>query len=111
MDSNIPSEILSKAFLNAGNIMGLTPDELSQVINCDISQLKQINPESEEGIRALYFIRSYKKLYGMLNGDEEELKLWMKGYNTGTGGIPSQQVQEKDIAGLTHVMEYLEAMP
>ena len=129
MDSNNPSKVLGKAFLNAGDIMGLTLSELSQIINCDISppvqlsavetvwfncdisQLNQIAPKSNEGTRAIYFIRLYKKLYELLNGDEEEMKLWMKGYNTGTCGIPSQQLQESDTDGLKHVMEYLEALP
>lgn len=91
--------------------MGLTSSELSHVASCDISQLDRINPESKEGIRVLYFLRSYKKLYGQLNGDEEEIKLWMRGHNTGTGGIPAQQVQEQDITGLENVMRYLEAFP
>lgn len=111
MDSNNTSKVLGKAFLNAGDIMGLTLSELSQIINCDISQLNHISPKSNEGTRAIYFIRLYKKLYELLNGDEEEMKLWMKGYNAGTGGIPSQQLQESDTDGLTHVMEYLEAIP
>jgi hypothetical protein len=32
----------------------------------------------------------------------------MNSYNSGTGGIPAQQVQEQDITGLVHVMKYLE---
>jgi hypothetical protein len=39
------------------------------------------------------------------------MKLWMEGYNTGTGGIPLQQIQEQDMAELIHVMEYIEAIP
>jgi len=105
------SALLSKAFLNAGKLMGLTSSELSRVISCDISQLNTINPESDEGLRATYFIRSYEKLYGLLSGDKEEIKMWMKGYNSGTGGIPLQQIQEQDISGLTQVLKYLEAMP
>lgn len=111
MDKNDSSVLLGKAFLNAGKIMGLTLSELSQVAHCEISQLDRINPKSKEGIRALYFIRAYKKLHGQLNGNEEEMKLWMKGYNKGTGGVPVQQVQEEDIAGLVKVVEYLEAFP
>jgi hypothetical protein len=111
VDKNDSSALLSKAFLNAGKRLSFTTPELSHIVDCDISQVNFINPESKAGIRALYFIRAYKKLYSVLGGDEEEMKLWMKGENTGTGGIPAQQVQEEDIAGLVQVMEYLEAMP
>ena len=36
------------------------------------------------------------------------MQLWMKGFNTGTNGIPKEQIQ--DIAGVVHLMEYLDAM-
>lgn len=111
MEGNSSSEILYKAFLNAGDIFVLTSCELSQITNCDISQTNKIIPDSNEGIRATYFIRIYKKLFEVLNGDKKEMKLWMEGKNIGTGGVPIQQVQDEDVAGLVHVMEYLEALP
>ncbi|MFK5914123.1 MAG: XRE family transcriptional regulator [Woeseiaceae bacterium] len=111
MKGNSFSGVLYKAFLNASDILALTSYELSQVINCDISKIDKITPDSNEGIRALYFIRIYKKLFDLLNGDKKEMKLWIDGDNFGTGGVPAQQVQEKDISGLVHVMEYLEAFP
>lgn len=104
-------KLLIKAFINAAKSMGLSSSEMSNVINRDVSQLSEINPESNEGIRALYFIRIYKKLYGLASGDEDEMKLWMKGENIGTRGIPKKQIQEKDITSLMCVMEYLEAIP
>jgi Antitoxin Xre/MbcA/ParS C-terminal toxin-binding domain len=110
MRNNSPSDILYKAFLNAGDNFGLTPSELSQVINCDISRLNKIIPKSNEGVRATYFIRIYKKLFELLNGDTKEMKLWLEGENIGTGAIPVQQVQEENIIGLVNVMEYLEAL-
>ncbi|MCW8900214.1 MAG: MbcA/ParS/Xre antitoxin family protein [Gammaproteobacteria bacterium] len=110
MRRNSSSEILYKAFLNAGDIFALTSSELSQIINCDISQIDKIIPDSTEGVRATYFIRIYKKLFELLTGDKKEMKLWMEGYNTGTGGIPLQQIQERDVIGLKRVMEYVEAI-
>ena len=67
-----------------------------------------IDPKSKSGVLAVYLIRSYRSLYTLVDGDKEEMKLWMNGHNTGTGGIPAEQI--KDIVGLVHVMEYLEGM-
>lgn len=111
MNNNSPSEILEKAFLNAGRIMGMTSAQLNKILNSDVSHLNEINPKSKEGLRAIYFIRIYKKLHDLVSGDKVEMKLWMRGYNEGTGGIPVQQIQKEDIAGLVHVMEYLESLP
>lgn len=91
--------------------MGMSSSQLDNVLIFSTSELNKIDPESNAGLRALYFIRIYKKLYGKVSGDEEEMKLWMNGENKGTGGIPAQQVQEEDIAGLVRVMKYLEALP
>jgi hypothetical protein len=110
MDNYDDAVVLGEAFLNAGVLLGLTHDELNNVAGCDVEQEDfRISPDSKEGELALYFIRSYKKLYGQFGGSKEQMQLWMKVYNTGTGGIPIEQVQ--NIAGLVHVMEYLEAFP
>ena len=111
MKDNDYPEILAKAFLHAGKMLGMTFAQLNKVLSSEVSQLSEIEPKSSEGIRALYFIRIYKKLYELVSGDEEEMKLWMKGDNKGTGGIPMQQIQEENIVGLKRVMDYLESLP
>jgi hypothetical protein len=68
MHKNNASEVLTKAFLNAGKVMGLSCSELNHVADYDMSLGSKISPESVEGIRTLYFIRSYKKLYRLVGG-------------------------------------------
>lgn len=103
------TEILSYAVLNAGKALGLTQAAIAQVIGRNRTRLVDaINPASKTGTLAIYLIRIYRSLYGLVDGDGEEMKLWMTGSNIGTGGVPAEQI--KDIAGLVHVMEYLDAM-
>lgn len=103
------AEVLSTATLSAGKALGLTQAVIAQVIGRNRTRLSNsINPNSKTGTLALYLIRIYRSLYGLVDGDEEEMKLWMNGSNMGTGGIPAEQI--KDVASLVHVMEYLDAM-
>jgi len=99
--------LLGKAYINAGELMGLSNTDLERVIGCDIVQDLLINPQSKEGELAIYFIRIFKKLFGQLNGSKEEMQLWMKGFNKGTKGIPLEQIMDKE--GLYFVMSYLES--
>jgi len=101
--------ILYRALSNAYKEIGLTSSDVNSVIGLDLHNMNDIiDPESKSGVLALYLIRSYRSLYTLVDGDKEEMKLWMRGYNTGTGGIPAEQI--KDIVGLVRVMEYLEGM-
>ncbi|MFK5948926.1 MAG: MbcA/ParS/Xre antitoxin family protein [Methylococcales bacterium] len=101
--------LLSKATLNAGKSLGLKQTDISEIIGKSRSRLSDgIDPKSNTGKLALYLVRIYRSLYALVSGDNEEMVLWMKGENKGTGGIPIEQI--KDISGLVHVMEYLDAM-
>ena len=101
--------ILYRALSNACNEIGLTSSDISDVIGLELHHMNGIiDPKSKSGVLAVYLIRSYRSLYTLVDGDKEEMKLWMNGHNTGTGGIPAEQI--KDIVGLVHVMEYLEGM-
>ena len=106
MDKSI---LLYKALFNAGETLGLTNADIADVVGLKLNQMNgEINPETKSGTLALYLIRSYRSLYSLVGGDKEEMKLWMHGQNTATGGIPAQQI--KCITDLVHVMEYLETM-
>lgn len=101
--------VLSKALLNAGQQLGLKREDIAQVVKRNRSRLGDgIQPDSGPGILALYLIRCYRSLYAIFNGNSEHIRLWMTGFNKGTGGVPIEQV--KDVATLVHVMEYLDAM-
>lgn len=101
---------LTKAFLNAGRALGLTQDELGAVVGRDRTAFRRggIDPDSKAGELALLLIRAYRSLYALVGGQKAELKHWMHTVNRHTGGTPAEQV--KSVAGLIHVVEYLDAM-
>jgi len=101
---------LTKAFLNAGKALGLTRDDLGAVIGRDRTFFRrsQLDPASKAGELALLLIRAYRSLHALVGGRGEDLKHWMHTDNRHTGGIPAEQV--RSVAGLVHVVEYLDAI-
>jgi len=111
MNSHQPDakQVLSKALLNAAEVMGLTQLDIAAVIGLDHSVLYQgISPDSKAGELAKLFIRCYRSLYVLVGGDQEQMAHWMHTYNKQTQGIPADQIK-KDI-GLSCVLDYLNAI-
>ena len=104
------SETLTKAFLNAGRALGLTQDDLGEVVGRDRTVFRRggVDPASKTGELALLFIRAYRSLYVLVGGQDDDLKHWMHTANRHTGGVPAEQV--KSVVGLIHVVEYLDAI-
>ena len=104
------SETLTKAFLNAGRALGLTRDDLGEVIGRDrtVFSRRGVDPTGKTGELALLLIRVYRSLYALVGGQEGDLKHWMHTENRHTRGVPAEQV--KSVAGLIHVVEYLDAI-
>lgn len=104
-----PEAVLSRALLNAGRDLGLSQEQLGRVVGRDRTRLKNgIRPDSKVGELALLFIRCYRSLYALVDGDVELMRHWMQTYNRGTRGVPAEQVQSAQ--GLITVLEYLDAI-
>jgi hypothetical protein len=102
-------QVLTKALLNAGRIMGLSQTDLGEVIGMDRSVFNRgVNPASKPGELALLLIRAYRSVFVLVGGQPEEIKHWFHTENRHTGGVPAEQV--KQAAGLVRVVEYLDAM-
>lgn len=102
--------VLSEALHNAGKALGMTQAEIGVVIGKDRTAVSRgsIDPDSKAGELALLLIRIYRSLYGLVGGDGEPMRHWMRTENLYTGGIPAQQVGT--VQGLITVLEYLDAM-
>ncbi len=103
-------EILAQALLRAAKALGLSQSETGRIIGKDRSSMHRggIEPASKAGELASLVIRCYRSLHVLMGGDGKLMKHWMHTRNTGTGGIPAEQVVS--IPGLMRVLEYLEAM-
>lgn len=105
----VQKDVLVKAVVNAGKSLGLTQEELGEVIGRDRSSFSRgIEPDSKTGELALMLIRCYRSLYAMVGGDEETMKHWMHTSNKYFNDSPAAQI--KSIPGLMTVVEYLDAI-
>lgn len=64
-----------------------------------------IDPNSQPGHNAGLLLSAYRTLYALMGGDAENMQHWMQAPNTGTGGVPAEQVQSID--QLERVVSYL----
>jgi len=108
---NIDSaEVLKKAFLNAGKMLGLSQSTLAAVVGKDRSTLARgrIDPTGKSGELALLLIRCYRSLYALVGGDTGHMRHWMHTDNLHTGGIPAEQI--RSVRGLMEVVLYLDSI-
>lgn len=105
-----PRRVLSTALVNAGKELGLTQQELGQVVGRDRTALSRgaLDPDSKSGELALLLVRAYRALFALTGGDREAMRHWFQTDNLHTGGIPTEQV--RSIQGLMRVVEYLDAI-
>ncbi len=104
-----PSAVLTKAFLNAGQGLGMTREQLGRVVGRNRTSLHRgLAADSKAGELALMLIRCYRGLYALTGGDAKAMRHWMTTPNHHTGGQPLEQVQT--VAGLARIVDYLDAM-
>lgn len=103
-------ETLTKAFLNAGKALGFNQDDLGEIVGRDRTSINRngIDPDSKVGELALHLIRVYRSLFALVGGQQDDLRHWMRTENRHVGGVPAERV--KSVAGLIHVVEYLDAI-
>lgn len=104
-----PAAVLTKALLNAAQVLGLSRQQVGEVIGRDRTSIARgVDPRTKSGELALLLIRCYRGLYALVGGDPSVMRHWMQTENRDTGGIPAEQV--RTVQGLTRVVEYLDAM-
>lgn len=101
--------VLSKAFLKAGKLLGLSRAELGHVVGKDrTSLMRGLEPDSKAGELALLLIRCYRSLYALVGGGTDDIRHWMQTPNRDIGGIPADQIMT--VQGLVEVVAYLDAV-
>lgn len=105
-----PAQLLLKAFLNAGEALGLSREELGTVVGRNRSSFSRggLAPEGKAGELALLLIRCYRSLYALMGGDRAHMRHWMRTGNAHTGGVPAEQI--RSVSGLAEVIAYLDAI-
>lgn len=101
--------VLAKAVVKAGKSLGLSKEEVGNVIGRDRTSIARgVDPHSKSGELALLLIRCYRSLYVLMGGKDKDLAHWMHTNNRHIQGVPAEQIMS--ITGLAQVVEYLDAM-
>ncbi|WP_414877311.1 antitoxin Xre/MbcA/ParS toxin-binding domain-containing protein [Pseudomonas jessenii] len=111
--SSAESAVLGKAFIRAGEGLGLDDAELSAVLGEQFStelRLRHghelLQPGTEAWGRALLFVQLYQSLLA-LAGTEQNAKIWLNSKNRGLSGRPRDLIACR--TGLEQVVQNLAA--
>jgi hypothetical protein len=111
-----PEGVLTRAFIRAtelldlsqrdiGKILGISPASASRLLT---QRTRSIKVESKEGELAILFLRMFRSLDALLDGDVASSQAWLRADNSHLGGVPLALTYS--VEGLVHVIEYLDAM-
>lgn len=111
--SSAENAVLSKAFIRAGEGLGLDDTDLSAVLGEHVSTVlhlrhghELLEASTEARSRAMLLIELYQSLLAVA-GNEQNAKVWLSSMNRGLGGRPRDLIACK--TGLEQVVEYLAA--
>lgn len=102
--------ILGEAVLNAGAMLGLSPQQVGRIIGRNRTTLVRsgVDPATPNGQLAMLLIRVYRSLFVLVGGRSDEMQHWMNTRIKSLEGTPVDMIQ--DVSGLVHVAEYLDAI-
>lgn len=114
-DPKVRSEVITKAFIKATNLLDFKSAEISQLSgmssagwNRVINHKRTIPIDTKEAEFVLLFIRIYRSLDALFGGNNDRAKEWLRSYNHHLNGIPAELLQNTE--GLVTVAAYLDAM-
>ncbi len=84
-------------------VLGLSEATVSRMS----AQTYQLDPESKPYELAVLFLRLYRSLDALVDGDVTAARAWLRNDNTALGATPLSQIAT--VAGLVHVIGYLDA--
>jgi uncharacterized protein (DUF2384 family) len=106
--------VVTKAALRAADRLGLKSNVVARMIGVSeptLSRMRSgdylLNREQKPFELAILFIRLYRSLDAIVDGDDHVAQNWMRNENTALKGRPLDLIQS--VAGLTHVIQYLDA--
>ena len=114
IDSSHEREVLTKAVVRSGKLMGLRAIDLGQILGLSKSTVSRMGDGSyllkkagKEWELAALLIRLYRSLDAIMGGDETAIRSWLTGYNTALTDAPNTLITH--IPGLTRTVDYVDA--
>jgi plasmid maintenance system antidote protein VapI len=112
-DKETIAQVVSKAFMEAGNDLGLNGCQLAKTIGLSeatISRIRRgscmITPDTKPYEMAMMVIRIHKAVMGIMKQDVSAAKAWMNTENEELKAVPARKIC--DIRGLVSVLAYAE---
>ena len=104
------SQLLAQACGRAAQVLGLSPEELSEVLSQHQPSADGIDqdPKTREGQPALLFLRAYRSLHGLCGGDQRLMRHWIEQPNRHLGEQPPRLFLA-GVEGLSYVADYLDS--
>ena len=106
--------VLSRATVRAASLLGIAQVDLADVLGVSPATMsriasgqKQFEPGSKPWQLAALFVRLFRSLDAIVGSDDDAARAWMRGANSGLGGVPLDLVH--DPAGLVRIVDYLDA--
>lgn len=108
-----PGVVTTKAVLRAAARLGLSNKLLASVIGVSEATVSRmgagafaLDPKDKPFELAVLFIRLFRSLDAMTDGDEAVAAAWLRAENRALGQAPLTLIQT--VAGLVHVVGYLD---
>lgn len=112
-ESGTANAVLGKAFIRAGEGLGLDDTELSAVLGEQVSMVlllrhgrERLQPSTEAWSRALLLVQLHQSLLAVA-GNERNAKIWLSSKNLGLCNRPRYLITSR--AGLEQVVQYIAA--
>lgn len=106
--------VVTKATLRAADRLGLKNNVVARMIGVSeptLSRMRSgdylLSREQKPFELAVLFVRLYRSLDAIVDGDDHVAQSWIRNENTALKGRPLDLIQS--VAGLTHVIQYLDA--
>ncbi len=108
------ASVVTKAVLRAADRLGIRNNVLARVVGVSeptVSRMRRgdylLTKEQKPFELAVLFIRLYRSLDAIVDGDDAVAQGWMQNENTALNGRPLALIQS--VAGLINVIQYLDA--
>ena len=108
------ASVVSKAALRAADRLGIRNTVLARIVGVSeptVSRMRRgdylLTKDQKPFELAVLFIRLYRSLDAIVDGDDAVAQSWMQNENTALNGRPLTLIQT--VAGLINVIQYLDA--
>lgn len=108
-------QVITQAVVQAADLLQIKGADLANILGlsaASVSRMRQgsyqLDPARKEWQIAVLFVRLFRSLDSIVAGREKDAIAWLNSDNTALHARPVDLL--KDVAGLVHVLDYLDAV-